>query len=72
MIYQIEPMKRDDWKEVHTIYAEGIATKIASFIEKAPAWEEWDAAYLSIGRFVARGPNDEVIGWAALSPVSSH
>ncbi len=72
MNLKIEPMQRNDWQEVHTIYAEGIATQIASFVEEAPAWEAWDAAYLSLGRFVARKRNNKVIGWAALSPISNH
>ena len=71
MNIQIEPMQLDDWPEIHAIHAEGIATGLASFAEKAPAWEAWDAAYLPIGRFVARKA-DSVIGWAALSAVSSH
>ena len=71
MNYQIEQMQRNDWKEVHSIHAEGIATGIASFAEKAPVWKVWDADYLSIARFVARGAVG-VLGWAALSPVSSH
>jgi L-amino acid N-acyltransferase YncA len=71
MDYQIEAMGQEDWQAVHAIHAEGIATGIASFAGEAPAWEAWDADYLSIARFVARGAND-VLGWAALSPVSSH
>jgi phosphinothricin acetyltransferase len=36
---------------------------------EAPSWETWDAAHLSFARLVARDGED-VIGWAALSPVS--
>jgi phosphinothricin acetyltransferase len=71
MSYQIEPMQQDDWRAVHAIFAEGIATGVASFAENAPKWEAWDADYLPIARFVARGA-DGVLGWAALSSVSSH
>ncbi len=71
MNYQIESMQPDDWKAVHTIHAAGIETGIASFAVEAPAREAWDAAYLSIARFVARSV-DGVLGWAALSPVSSN
>ena len=71
MSYQIELMQQKDWQSVCAIHAEGIATGIASFAENAPKWEAWDADYLSIARFVARGA-DGVLGWAALSPVSSH
>ncbi len=71
MTYQIEPMQADDWHTVHEIFAEGIATGLASFAEKASEWPEWDATYLPIARLVARG-KDGVLGWAALSSVSSH
>jgi len=71
MRYQIQLMEPGDWQEVHVIHAEGIATGIASFAENAPKWEEWNAAYLPIARLVARGENG-VLGWAGLSPVSSH
>ncbi|VAW32399.1 hypothetical protein MNBD_CHLOROFLEXI01-2304 [hydrothermal vent metagenome] len=71
MRYQIEPMQRDDWQAVHAIHTEGIGTGIASFAVEAPQWEAWDADYLSIARLVVRGA-DGVLGWAALSPVSSH
>ena len=69
--YHIKPMQQDDWPMVHAIHAEGIATGIATFAEDAPKWDEWDAAYLPVARFVARG-KDGVIGWAGLSAVSSH
>jgi L-amino acid N-acyltransferase YncA len=36
-----------------------------------PAWEPWRAARLAEPCLVARGAAGEVIGWAALSPVSS-
>ena len=34
-----------------------------------PSWEEWDATHLSEPRLVAT-EWDDVVGWAALSPVS--
>ncbi len=60
----------EDWDAVRAIYEEGIATKNATFETAAPAWEQWDAAHLKDCRFVARA-NGVVVGWAALSPVSS-
>jgi len=59
-----------DWPEVRAIYEQGIATGDATFQSTAPAWEEWDAALLRECRLVAIRA-DAVIGWAALSPVSS-
>jgi L-amino acid N-acyltransferase YncA len=35
-----------------------------------PSWETWDKDHLSICRFVAE-INNSIVGWAALSPVSS-
>ena len=59
-----------DWGQVRSIYLEGIATGHTTFETDAPSWEMWDAAHLQIARLVAR-KGDEVLGWAALSPVSS-
>ncbi len=69
--YNIQPMAQADWPMVHAIHAEGIATGLASFAENAPERDEWDASYLPMARFVARGA-ESIIGWAGLSPVSSH
>ncbi|UOE95802.1 GNAT family N-acetyltransferase [Alkalihalobacillus sp. LMS39] len=66
----IEPMKREDWNAVKEIYNEGIATGNATFQTEAPSWEEWDDSHLSECRNIAK-LGDEVVGWAALSPVSS-
>jgi len=65
----INEMRPGDWVAVRTIYAEGIATRQATFEVEAPSWEVWDAAHLSFARLVARN-GETVVGWAALSPVS--
>jgi phosphinothricin acetyltransferase len=65
----IAAMQPEDWSVVETIYLEGIATKNATFETATPTWEKWDAAHLQNCRLVAR-LNDQVVGWAALSPVS--
>ena len=62
-------MRADDWPTVKTIYEQGIATRQATFETEAPAWEAWDAAHLPGLRLVAED-GGEVVGWAALSPVS--
>jgi L-amino acid N-acyltransferase YncA len=59
-----------DWHAVRAIYLEGIATGQATFEKSAPDWEAWDARHLSSCRLLAR-EGDEVLGWAALSPVSA-
>jgi phosphinothricin acetyltransferase len=59
----------EHWAAVKTIYEQGIATGQATFQTDAPAWEEWNASHLSHSRLVAIEDN-QVIGWAALTPVS--
>ena len=66
----IDALRPQDWPTVRTIYLEGIATKNATFETDAPEWEKWDSAHLKNCRLVAR-MNRQVVGWAALSPVSS-
>lgn len=58
------------WEAVKTIYEEGIATGNATFQTVAPSWQEWDNAHLKTCRIIAT-ENNEVLGWAALTPVSS-
>ncbi|MEK7723767.1 MAG: N-acetyltransferase family protein [Acidobacteriota bacterium] len=69
MNYQIEAMKESDWAQVREIYLEGLATGNATFETTAPNWEDWDSGHLPHSRLVARS-NNQVLGWAALSPVS--
>jgi L-amino acid N-acyltransferase YncA len=68
--YVIDQMNPGDWEQVRSIYLEGIATGHATFETDAPSWERWNASHLAIARLVARS-GDRVLGWAALSPVSS-
>ncbi|MGD2205417.1 MAG: N-acetyltransferase, partial [Anaerolineae bacterium] len=63
-------MTADDWDAVRAILEEGIATGNATFETEAPDWETWNRQHLSGSRLVARSA-DRVVGWAALSPVSS-
>ena len=58
------------WEAVKTIYEEGIATGNATFQTAAPSWQEWDNAHIKTCRIIAT-ENNEVLGWAALTPVSS-
>jgi len=66
----IRDLRPDDWPEVSRIYAEGIATRNATFETDVPTWEDWDAAHLAEHRLVAV-ETGEVAGWIALAPVSS-
>ena len=66
----VEPMRGEDREAVQAIYREGIATGNATFETDVPEWETWDRNHLRESRLVAR-EGDQVVGWAALSPVSS-
>ena len=70
MDYTITPMQAADWPQVSAIYNEGILTGNATFETSIPTWEKWDAGHLPSPRLVARAA-ETVLGWAALSPVSS-
>jgi phosphinothricin acetyltransferase len=69
MDFMIDLMRPQDWESVRAIYLEGIATGQATFETEAPDWERWDAGHLPQCRLVARNGED-ILGWAALSPVS--
>ena len=64
-------MRREDWPLVRAIYLEGIATGNATFEQGVPEWEKWDAGHLPAARIVARANGGGILGWAALSVVSS-
>lgn len=66
----IIPLQEDHFPDVARIYEEGLATGIASFETRVPDWLHWDKKFLSQCRFVAVSA-DEIVGWCALSPVSS-
>ena len=64
-------MQPADWPSVAAIYAEGIATRLATFETEVPPWAEWDAKMIAGLRLVARLSGGEIGGWAAASQVSS-
>ena len=67
----LQPLAAAHWPAVRAIYEAGIATGQATFTTEAPSWEAWDASHLAHSRLVATAPDGQVLGWAALSPVSS-
>lgn len=67
--FAIRAMTPLDWESVREIYAEGIATGIATFETGPPTWGKWDAGHLPFGRFVAEEAG-KVLGWVALSRVT--
>jgi L-amino acid N-acyltransferase YncA len=54
---------------VKAIYEQGIAGGDATFESEAPSWDEWNRSHLEGHRVVAL-EDGEVVGWAALAPVS--
>jgi phosphinothricin acetyltransferase len=65
----VTPMTEADWPLVREIYVQGIATGNATFEKSAPDYGVWDRDHLRACRLTARC-GDEVVGWAAISPVS--
>ena len=64
----IEPMTADDGAAVIAIFAEGIATGVATFDTTPPDWRRWHAMHRKECRFVARDRvTGTVLGWTALS-----
>ena len=67
---KIRPMDRSDWEAVCSIYRSGIATGVATFETHCPTYDQWDCSHCSHSRLIMEDA-EGVIGWAALSPVSS-
>lgn len=66
----IAALVADDWDDVARIYADGIASGLATFETQVPTWEEWDRSHMADHRLLARDEG-RAVGWAALAPVSS-
>jgi L-amino acid N-acyltransferase YncA len=66
----LRDLRPGDWPGVSRIYAEGIATRNATFETAVPSWQEWDAAHLEQHRFAAEAEG-ELVGWIAAVPVST-
>ena len=66
----IREMVETDGDRVLEIYESGIGTRNATFETEVPAWSDWNSKHLPHSRFVSV-INGEIIGWAALSPVSA-
>ena len=66
---QIRPMTPEDWPAVSEVYAEGIATGMATLETIVPTYQSWDTNHLKTCRLVAI-ENGNLLGWVALSPVS--
>ena len=66
----IRKFKQTDYPFVRTIYRQGIETGNATFQLTAKSWDEWNDSMLGHSRIVAV-ENDNILGWAALSAISS-
>ncbi|WP_051190456.1 GNAT family N-acetyltransferase [Kaistella palustris] len=71
MNYEIRPMLSSDIKRVIEIFEEGIAGGNATFDPRAPSADEWEQKYVKSCRWVLEDETDEIVGWAALQPVSN-
>ena len=66
---ELRPLLPGDWPAASEIYWDGMRDGLATFETEVPAWAVWDAAHLPDHRLVADLLGD-VVGWAALAPVS--
>lgn len=66
----IRDMAYGDWADVGRIYQAGMDTNISTFQTDCPPYVEWDGSHMKKCRLVAVA-DDQVIGWTALTPVSS-
>ncbi|RSL31763.1 N-acetyltransferase family protein [Salibacterium salarium] len=72
MNYPIERLHKYHWPEVKEIYEMGIETENATFATEAPSWEIWSATHDLVCRLVVLDEKgEEVLGFAAISPVSN-
>jgi phosphinothricin acetyltransferase len=63
-------MAAEDWPDVEVIYAEGIATRAATFETEPPTYAAFDASHHHEHRLVAV-EDGRILGWVALAPTSS-
>jgi phosphinothricin acetyltransferase len=63
-------MLQEHANAVLEIYGHGIASGMATFETNVPNWESFNVKYLPHSRLIAV-MDDEPVGWAALSPVST-
>lgn len=66
----IEAMQADEATVLLDIYRQGILSGMATFETTVPEWPVFDAKYLPHSRIVAK-EGTVIVGWAALSPVST-
>ena len=65
----VRALEPSDWPEVARIYADGLASGVATFETQGPSWLVWDWAHLGAPRLVAER-DGAIAGWVAVSRVS--
>lgn len=60
---------KEDFEAIQKIYAEGLATGIATFETEVPSWSVWNKKYITSCRLVAESESG-ILGFAVLSQVS--
>ncbi|HEX6057297.1 MAG TPA: GNAT family N-acetyltransferase [Intrasporangium sp.] len=68
---RIIPLTAAHADDVIRIYQLGIDGRLATFETEAPTWAEFDVSRLPGHRFVAVDDHGVVLGWVAVTPVSS-
>lgn len=71
MNYEIREMQPDDGEVVLKIFQEGIDSENATFDKEPPTWEVWDTKHFNLCRWILEDDNNEIVGWAAIQPVSN-
>jgi phosphinothricin acetyltransferase len=66
----VRNMTPADWQSVAHIYSQGLATGYATFESTVPEYHSWDNSHIKTCRLVSEDKG-HILGWAALSPVSS-
>lgn len=66
----IRPCLASDYSACAEIYADGMATGIATFETVVPDWDGWNAKFLKQCRFVAVGDTG-IVGWCGLTAFSN-
>ncbi len=66
----IRPYSPSDWTDVERIYAEGIATGMATLETEPKKQDKWEQDSVPNTAIVAQADGGDVQGWAILWPVS--
>lgn len=71
LIYmEIFKIESHHYPQIAAIYLQGISSGNATFQTEVPDWTDWDKSHLPHSR-LAVFVNNDIAGWAALTPVSS-